>query len=205
VVDTPIAESPSSELRLAPASWACALSPRCSSPTSSPAAMTKRHFAASAATAGAGVPIVIRAPSGGEYTAAHSIRRIRRLSSPTPGSRYRPFHSLRRQGLIKSAIRDRRPCALFEHKALYRRIKEDLPAGEYTVPIGKAAVVRPGKDLSIITYELWSTPAEAANSLQSEGISIEILDLRTLAPLDEAAILETVRKTSKVIVLHKPR
>ena len=92
----------------------------------------------------------------------------------------------------------------FEHKALYRRIKEDLPSGEYTVPIGKAAVVRTGQDLSVITYGAMVHAArEAADILEQEGISVEIVDLRTLAPLDETTILESVRKTSKVIVLHE--
>src|SRR6266480_2008207 len=106
--------------------------------------------------------------------------------------------------LIKSAVRDGDPVLFFEHKALYRRIKEDLPTAEYTVPIGKAAVVRPGKDLSIVTYgAMVHAAAEAANSLQEEGISVEIVDLRTLSPLDEPTILESVRKTSKAIVLHE--
>ena len=108
------------------------------------------------------------------------------------------------KGLIKSAIRDADPVLFFEHKALYRRIKEDLPSGDYTVPLGKASVVRQGKDLSIITYGAMVHAArEAAEALESEGISIEIVDLRTIAPLDEDTILESVRKTSKAIVLHE--
>ena len=82
----------------------------------------------------------------------------------------------------------------FEHKALYRRIKEDLPSTDYTVPIGKAAVVHPGRDLSIVTYGAMVHAAqEAADSLEKEGISIEIVDLRTLAPLDEETILASAR------------
>jgi 2-oxoisovalerate dehydrogenase E1 component beta subunit len=108
------------------------------------------------------------------------------------------------KGLIKSAIRDNDPVVFFEHKALYRRIKEDLPEQEYTVPIGKARVFRQGNDLSIITYgAMVYVAAEAADELAKEDISVEIVDLRTLLPLDEAAILETVKKTSKAIVLHE--
>jgi 2-oxoisovalerate dehydrogenase E1 component beta subunit len=108
------------------------------------------------------------------------------------------------KGLIKSAIRDNDPVLYFEHKALYRRVKEDVPDGDFTVPIGKAAVVRAGTDLSIITYgAMVHVAREAAETLEKEGISIEIVDLRTLAPLDEEAVLASVRKTSKVLLLHE--
>jgi 2-oxoisovalerate dehydrogenase E1 component beta subunit len=155
---------------------------------------------------GAGVPIVIRAPSGGGIHGGpfHS-QNPEALFTHTPGLKVVvPSTAYDAKGLIKSAVRDGDPVLFFEHKALYRRIKEDLPTAEYTVPIGKAAVVRQGKDVSIITYgAMVHTAAEAANSLQEEGISVEIVDLRTLAPLDEQTILESVRKTSKAIVLHE--
>jgi 2-oxoisovalerate dehydrogenase E1 component beta subunit len=108
------------------------------------------------------------------------------------------------KGLIKSAIRDNDPVLFFEHKALYRRIKEDLPTGDYTVPIGKAHVIREGRDLSIITYGamVW-TAIEAADKLAAEGISVEVVDLRTLMPLDRDTVCESVRKTSKVLLLHE--
>ena len=108
------------------------------------------------------------------------------------------------KGLIKSAIRDNDPVIFFEHKALYRRIKEDLPEGDYTVPIGKARVYREGTDLTIVTYGAMVYVAEeAAEKLAAEGISIEIIDLRTLLPLDEETVLASVKKTSKVILLHE--
>ena len=108
------------------------------------------------------------------------------------------------KGLIKSAIRDNDPVVFFEHKALYRRVKEDLPEGEYTVPIGKAEVFRPGTDLSIITYGAMVYVAQdAAEQLAKEGISVEIVDLRTVLPIDEETILASVRKTSKAILLHE--
>ncbi len=155
---------------------------------------------------GAGVPIVIRAPSGGGIHGGpfHS-QNPEALFTHTPGLKVVvPSTAYDAKGLIKSAVRDGDPVLFFEHKALYRRIKEDLPTAEYTVPIGKAAIVRPGKDLSIITYgAMVHAAVEAANSLQKEGISVEIVDLRTLTPLDEPTILESVRKTSKAIVLHE--
>ena len=152
------------------------------------------------------VPIVVRAPSGGGIHGGpfHSQNpeawffHVPGLKVITPATAYDA------KGLIKSAIRDNDPVLFFEHKALYRRIKEDLPEEEYTVPIGKARVFREGKDLSIITYGAMVYVANAAaDELAREGVSVEIVDLRTLLPLDEAAILESVKKTSKAIVLHE--
>jgi 2-oxoisovalerate dehydrogenase E1 component beta subunit len=108
------------------------------------------------------------------------------------------------KGLIKAAIRDNNPCIFFEHKYLYRRIKEEVPAEDYFVPIGKARVAREGRDLSIITYAaMVHTALEAAEILGKEGIDLEILDLRTVSPLDREAIAQTVKKTNKVIILHE--
>jgi 2-oxoisovalerate dehydrogenase E1 component beta subunit len=108
------------------------------------------------------------------------------------------------KGLIKASIRDNNPVIFFEHKYLYRRIKEDVPAEDYVVPLGKARIAREGSDISVITYAaMVHTAHEAAAILAKEGIELEILDLRTLAPLDRAAVLQTVRKTNKVIVLHE--
>jgi 2-oxoisovalerate dehydrogenase E1 component beta subunit len=99
------------------------------------------------------------------------------------------------KGLIKAAIRDNNPVLFFEHKYLYRRIKEEIPAGDYVVPIGKARV---------ITYAaMVYTALEAAEVLRREGIELEVIDLRTVSPLDRAAITETVKKTSKAILLHE--
>ena len=126
-------------------------------------------------------------------------------SSHTPGLKVvAPSTAYDAKGLIKSAIRDNDPVLYFEHKALYRRVKEDVPEADFTVPIGKAAIVREGRDLSIITYgAMVHVAREAAETLQSEGISVEIVDLRTLAPLDEDTVLASVRKTSKVLLLHE--
>ena len=108
------------------------------------------------------------------------------------------------KGLIKAAIRDNNPCVFFEHKYLYRRIKDEVPPEDYIVPIGKARVAREGTDLSIITYAaMVHTALEAAEILKKEGIDLEILDLRTVSPLDREAITQTVKRTNKVIILHE--
>jgi 2-oxoisovalerate dehydrogenase E1 component beta subunit len=155
---------------------------------------------------GASVPIVIRAPSGGGIHGGpfHS-QNPEAWFVRTPGLKVVvPSTAYDAKGLIKSAIRDNDPVLFFEHKALYRRIKEDLPQDEYTVPIGKAAVIRAGKDLSIITYgAMVHVAAEAAEALAAEGIDAEIIDLRSLLPIDVEAILATARKTSKVLLLHE--
>src|SRR5579859_5433700 len=123
---------------------------------------------------GAGVPIVIRAPSGGGIHGGpfHS-QNPEALFTHTPGLKIiAPSTAYDAKGLIKSAIRDGDPVLFFEHKALYRRVKEELPSEEFTVPIGKAAVVRAGRDLSIVTYGAMVHAAqEAAGTLEKEGIS----------------------------------
>jgi 2-oxoisovalerate dehydrogenase E1 component beta subunit len=154
----------------------------------------------------ASVPIVIRSPSGGGIHGGpfHS-QNPEMWFVHTPGLKVvAPATAYDAKGLIKSAVRDNDPVLFFEHKGLYRRIKEDLPEREYTVPLGKAKVARKGRDLSIITYGamVW-TALEAAEALAEEGIDIEVLDLRTLAPLDRDAVCETARKTSKVLLLHE--
>ena len=154
----------------------------------------------------AGVPIVIRSPSGGGVHGGpfHS-QNPEMWFVRTPGLKVVcPATAYDAKGLIKSAIRDNDPVLFFEHKGLYRRIKEDLPTEEYTVPIGKAKVVREGRDLSITTYGamVW-TALEAAETLAAEGCSVEVVDLRTLLPLDRETICASVRKTSKALLLHE--
>ena len=108
------------------------------------------------------------------------------------------------KGLLISAIEDPNPVLFFEHKHLYRRIKGEVPEERYTVPIGKARTHREGADLSVITWgAMVYTAAEAASQLESDGVSVEIVDLRTIIPWDKAGVLESVRKTSKVLVLHE--
>jgi 2-oxoisovalerate dehydrogenase E1 component beta subunit len=108
------------------------------------------------------------------------------------------------KGLMKAAIRDNNPVLFFEHKFLYRRVKAELPEGDYVVPIGKARIHRDGKHVSVITYAAMVYVAEeAADILAKEGIELEIVDLRSLLPLDREAIASTVKKTNRVIVLHE--
>jgi 2-oxoisovalerate dehydrogenase E1 component beta subunit len=154
----------------------------------------------------ASVPMVVRAPSGGGVHGGpfHS-QNPEMWFVRTPGLKVvAPATAYDAKGLIKSAIRDNDPVLFFEHKALYRRIKEDLPSEEYTVPIGKAKVVREGTDLTIVTYGamVW-VALEAAATLAEEGASVEVVDLRTLLPLDRETVCESVRKTSKVLLLHE--
>ena len=155
---------------------------------------------------GAAVPMVVRAPSGGGVHGGpfHS-QNPEMWFVRTPGLKVvAPATAYDAKGLIKSAIRDNDPVLFFEHKALYRRIKEDLPSEEYTVPIGKAKVVREGTDLTIVTYGamVW-VALDAAGKLAEEGASVEVVDLRTLLPLDRETVSESVRKTSKVLLLHE--
>lgn len=155
---------------------------------------------------GAPVPIVIRAPSGGGIHGGpfHS-QNPEAWFVRTPGLKVvAPATPTDAKGLIKSSIRDNNPVLFFEHKALYRRVKEELPRGDYTVPIGKARVFREGSDISVITYGAMVYVAEeAAVQLDKEGVSMEIVDLRTLLPLDEETVLASVRKTAKAILLHE--
>jgi 2-oxoisovalerate dehydrogenase E1 component beta subunit len=155
---------------------------------------------------GVGVPMVVRGPTGGGVHGGpfHS-QNPEMYFVKTPGLKVvAPATAYDAKGLLKAAIRDDDPVIYLEHKFLYRRVKDLIPPGDYTVPIGKAALRRSGNDLSIITYGamLW-TALEAAAELQKEGVGVDVLDLRTLLPLDEDAILESVAKTSKCIVLHE--
>jgi pyruvate/2-oxoglutarate/acetoin dehydrogenase E1 component len=152
-------------------------------------------------------PMVVRGPSGGYVRGGpfHS-QNPEAAFLHTPGLKIvYPSTVADAKGLMKSAIRDDDCVLFFEHKYLYRRIKEELPAGDHVVPIGKARVAREGRDLSIITYAatVWKA-IEAAEQLEREdGLSVEVLDLRTLLPMDDAAILATVRKTNRVLIVHE--
>src|ERR1700730_10861428 len=153
---------------------------------------------------GAPVPMVLRGPSGGGIHGGP-------LHSPNPEMYFVHTPGLKvicpatpydAKGLLKSAIRDNNPVLFFEHKFLYRRIKENLPEREFTVPIGKAAVRREGRDLTIVSYAaMLHTSLEAAAELEKEGIDAEVIDLRTLLPLDRESILASVRKTNKLLVV----
>ena len=155
---------------------------------------------------GAGVPIVVRGPcGGGVHGGPFHSQNVESYFFNVPGLKIVcPSTAYDAKGLIKAAIRDPDPVLYFEHKFLYRRIKEDLPAEDFVVPIGKAQLRREGEDLSIITWGAMVYKAlEAAEELAKDGIDVEVLDLRTILPVDEEAILATAKKTSKVIVLHE--
>lgn len=155
---------------------------------------------------GAGVPIVVRGPcGGGVHGGPFHSQNVESYFFNVPGLKIVcPSSAYDAKGLMKAAIRDEDPVLYFEHKYLYRRIKEDLPKDDFVVPIGKANLRREGSDISIITYgAMVYTALEAADQLAQDGIDVEVLDLRSLLPLDEEAILETARKTSKIVVLHE--
>ena len=155
---------------------------------------------------GAPVPMVLRGPSGGGVHGGpfHSAN-PEMYFVHTPGLKVvYPSTAYDAKGLLKSAIRDNNPVLFFEHKFLYRRIKEQIPEGDYTVPIGKAIVRREGRDLTIVSYAaMVHTSLEAAEQLAKQGIDAEVIDLRTLLPLDRETILASVRKTNKLLVVHE--
>lgn len=151
-------------------------------------------------------PMVVRGPSGGYVRGGpfHS-QNPEAAFLHTPGLKMvYPSTASDAKGLMKAAIRDEDCVLFFEHKYLYRRIKEEMPAGDHVVPIGKARVAREGTDVSIITYAatVWKS-LEAAAELEKEGISVEVIDLRSLAPMDDEAIVATVKKTNRVLIVHE--
>jgi 2-oxoisovalerate dehydrogenase E1 component beta subunit len=161
----------------------------------------KQHY-----RAGTAVPIVVRLPSGGGFSGGP-------FHSQNPESSFAHIPGLKvicpatpedAKGLLATAIQDPNPCLYFEHKHLYRRIKAEVPDERYETPFGKARIHKEGTDLSVITWgAMVYTAQEAAQQLDSDGVSVEILDLRTLLPWDKQAVLESARKTSKVLVLHE--
>ena len=160
----------------------------------------KQHY-----RAGTPIPIVVRLPSGGGFSGGP-------FHSQNPESSFAHIPGLKivcpstpedAKGLLVSAIEDPNPVLFFEHKHLYRRIKGEVPDERYTIPFGKARTHRPGDDITVVTWgAMVYTAEEAAEQLDAEGVSVEILDLRTLIPWDRTAVLDSVR-TSKVLVLHE--
>ena len=156
--------------------------------------------------AGTAVPIVVRCPSGGGFSGGP-------FHSQNPESSFAHIAGLKvacpatpadAKGLLVSAIEDPNPVLYFEHKHLYRRIKDDVPDERYTVPFGQARIHREGDDVTVLTWgAMVYTAAEAAQHVEEEGISVEIVDLRTLAPWDKETVLRSVEKTSKALVLHE--
>jgi 2-oxoisovalerate dehydrogenase E1 component beta subunit len=152
------------------------------------------------------VPMVIRAPfGGGVHGGPFHSECPEGWFFHSPGLKLvAPSTPYDAKGLLKAAIRDPNPVIYFEHKFLYRRIKAALPSEDYIVPIGKAEVKRPGSTISVVTYgAMVHIALDAAARLQQDGIDLEVIDLRTLIPLDTETIYESIRKTSKAIILHE--
>ena len=170
--------------------------------------MLTNYVATARYRAGLPTPMVVRGPSGGYVRGGpfHS-QNPEAAFLHTPGLKIVcPATARDAKGLIKAAVRDEDPVLYFEHKYLYRRIKEDLPADEEILtPIGKARLAREGRDLTIVTWSAMVFKAlEAAEQLDSEdGLSVEVLDLRTLLPMDDEAIMTSVRKTNRVMIAHE--
>ena len=156
--------------------------------------------------AGTPVPITVRLPSGGGFSGGP-------FHSQNPESSFAHIAGLKvvcpatpadAKGLLIEAIQDPNPVLYFEHKHLYRRIKDEVPEERYTIPFGEARVHREGDDISLITWgAMVYTAGEAAEKLEGEGLSVEVVDLRTLSPWDKEAVLRSVEKTSKALVLHE--
>jgi 2-oxoisovalerate dehydrogenase E1 component beta subunit len=161
----------------------------------------KQHF-----RAGTPIPIVVRLPSGGGFSGGP-------FHSQNPESSFAHVPGLKvvcpstpedAKGLLTTSIEDPNPVLFFEHKHLYRRIKGEVPDERYTTPFGKARIHRPGEDVTVITWgAMVYTAADAAARLEEEDVSVEVVDLRTLVPWDREAVLESVRRCSKVLVLHE--
>ncbi len=153
-----------------------------------------------------GCPLVIRAPFGaGVHGGLYHSQCVEALFCHVPGLKVVvPSTPADAKGLLKSAIRDPDPVLFFEHKRAYRHVRGPVPAGDYTIPLGQADIKRPGEQISLITYGLMVHHAlEAAEIVAREGISVEVVDLRTLVPLDRETILTSVKKTGKVVIAHE--
>ena len=155
---------------------------------------------------GWGCPIVVRAPSGGGIRGAlYHSQSIEAMLAHVPGLKVvAPSTPYDAKGLLKAAIRDPDPVVYLEQKKAYRLLKADVPDGDFVVPIGKAALRREGGDLTVISYGMMAHEClQAAEEVAAGGIDATVLDLRTLAPLDRAAILDAAKRTGKVLIVHE--
>jgi 2-oxoisovalerate dehydrogenase E1 component beta subunit len=156
---------------------------------------------------GLGVPLVVRAPFGaGAHAGPFHSQSIEGSLLNTPGLKLvAPATPADAKGLLTAAMRDPDPVIVLEHKLLYRSVRDEVPDGEHVVPIGKACQVRPGTAATLVTYgALVHVALEAAAAVAAQdGIEVEVLDLRTLLPLDEAAILTSVSETGRLLILHE--
>lgn len=152
------------------------------------------------------VPVVFRGPSGGGFRGGpYHSQNPEAWFTHVPGLKVvQPATPYDAKGLLKAAIRDNNPVIYFEHKHLYRRIKEDVPEEDYVVPLGKADVKRAGSDLTIVTYGAMVHESLAvADRLAQGGVECEVIDLRSLCPLDKDTFLASVRKTSRALIVHE--
>jgi 2-oxoisovalerate dehydrogenase E1 component beta subunit len=151
-------------------------------------------------------PMTIRAPyGGGVHGALYHSQSVEAFFAHIPGLKVViPSTPYDARGLLRSAIRDEDPVLFFEHKKMYRSVRGNVPDGDYTVPLGQAQVTREGSDVTVVGYGLMAHYAlEAAELLEGDGVSVEVVDLRTLRPLDGATVLESVRKTGKCVVVYE--
>ncbi len=155
---------------------------------------------------GFGVPMVVRAPyGGGVHGALYHSQSVEAFFTHVPGLKVViPSTPYDAKGLLRSAVRDEDPVLFFEHKKMYRSVRGEVPDGEYTVPLGRAAVRRPGRHVTLIAYGLMvAYGLEAAQQVAAEGIETEVVDLRTLRPLDRETLLGSVRKTGKCLIAYE--
>jgi len=151
-------------------------------------------------------PMVIRSPWGGGIRAPeHHSDSPEAIFAHTPGIKVViPSTPYDAKGLIVSAIRDPDPVLFFEPKRIYRAIKEEVPDGEYTIPIGQAKVIREGSDVTVISWgAMLREVLRVAEMMDKEGVKVEVIDLRTISPMDETTFLESVRKTGRAVIVHE--
>jgi 2-oxoisovalerate dehydrogenase E1 component beta subunit len=151
-------------------------------------------------------PMTLRAPyGGGVHGALYHSQSVEAFFAHIPGLKVViPSTPYDARGLLRTSIRDNDPVLFFEHKKMYRSVRGDVPDGDYTIPIGQAKVTREGKDVTLIAYGLMAQYAlEAAEILASDGVDAEVVDVRTLRPLDGETLLASVRKTGKAVVIYE--
>ena len=155
---------------------------------------------------GYSVPMTIRAPyGGGVHGALYHSQSVEAFFTHVPGLKVVvPSTPYDARGLLRSSIRDDDPVLFFEHKKMYRSVRGDVPDTDYVIPLGKAAVTHPGSQVTVIAYGLMAHYAlEAADRAAEDGISVEVVDLRTLRPLDRETVLESVKKTGKCLIVYE--
>jgi 2-oxoisovalerate dehydrogenase E1 component beta subunit len=155
---------------------------------------------------GFSVPMVVRAPyGGGVHGALYHSQSVEAFFTHVPGLKVViPSTPYDAKGLLRTAIRDDDPVLFFEHKKMYRSVRGEVPDGDYTVPLGSAAIRRPGSQVTVVAYGLMTLYAlEAAERVSGEGIDVEVVDIRSLRPLDRDTVLSSVRKTGKCLVAYE--